>query len=1082
MAAASLLHSFAAWKDLEIPVNFSPDLTPAHTTYWDAETLATITGGTWLTAPPATWFCKGFVHNQFQLFPGAMLVHNAAKAPFFSPNVVGYMTQAPQAFAGSEVPVLCVENCDVALYRVAHAARNKFQGKVIAITGSAGKTSTVHALASTLAHFGNVEFSRGGGNVPRAIARTIASCALNLPYWVLELSMVNMQASSQLAKPDIAVVTSIYEAHLSDLKSLHGVARQKSLIFTAMQPGALAVLHRDMNEFDTVQKEAKKKQLTIVTYGKHEEADVRFLYHEHGITHINFMGEPLSFPCSLPPHAQQNTLAVLVCLHALGVPQQRALPHLTAVPALPGRGQVFPLTLANKQITVLDESYNANPGSITAALEHLNHLALPDGKAVVFLGDIADLGEQEVQIHLQLVPVLLAAKPDRLVLCGPLMHHVHKAIGDKIPGAWYPGVEELMNNALSWLEPNDFVLVKSSGHKLQDLVAMFVHEHNNRLQNNMQKNNQGVNMHFNDRLAHMRRYVAKKCHMLPHGSPACTLVFSVTDGHTRALVHHATGPTFRKAWEAGARTLQTLMKEQGIQGKHLRVDWVTSCLQSNWRQLNNLLEKVKRTYFRFGFALDAEFSHIFTEMECNANAVYYGGPSVAHCVFNAGNLAKYAKQRYNNFTMPLFTDTTPVWLIGTAGAYCDAKGAIVALPAALPKEYGLISRSLYCGKRDISQLTVPVLKDVVKRGAHWLASQIQDSGRFIYGYFPCFDKEIQAYNSLRHASSVYSLLDVIDFTNDRRHMPAIERCLAYMAQELVHQYEPIPGKHMAFLIDHSAKEAKLGGNGVALLALAKHASLTGSTQYRELMTHLAEGIIHMQDQNTGVFTHVLHSDTLAVKEPYRIIYYDGEAVFGLLRLYGVDNNLRWLHAAQKAFEVFLGSERHLTAHDHWLSYAANEISAAVPDKRYTAFGLKNCMEFLDFTMLRETTFPTLLELCMAAQKLIVREEQLWGKPLIATEEMDAFKKTLHYRAHFLLNGFFWPEVAMFFANPARCTNAFFIRHHAFRTRIDDAQHYLSGLAAYGMMLQQDQPQWASPKNPRSLGSRYSRVEKMVTEG
>src|SRR5699024_5550897 len=162
--------------------------------------------------------------------------------------------------------------------------------------------------------------------------------------------------------------------------------------------------------------------------------------------------------------------------------------------------------------------------------------------------------------------------------------------------------------------------------------------------------------------------------------------------------------------------------------------------------------------------------------------------------------------------------------------------------------------------------------------------------------------------------------------------------------------------------DRKKNEIKFGTKSTSIIAMAKYMELTNSTKYMKEAQALAKGIIQMKTISGG-FIHVLSYPSFEIKDLHRIIYYEGEAVFALLRLYALDKQDRWLEEAKKYLDYFIEKD-YWKYHDHWLSYAANEITDYIPEDKYFEFGLKNCQNRLNFIYHRDTTYPTFLELTM----------------------------------------------------------------------------------------------------------------------
>lgn len=580
-------------------------------------------------------------------------------------------------------------------------------------------------------------------------------------------------------------------------------------------------------------------------------------------------------------------------------------------------------------------------------------------------------------------------------------------------------------------------------------------------------------MSLSNLLSRAQTVLAARCRPAGESGPAAPaardayiLFFSLCDVTERAWTCRGAGADFASAWQDGARRCQSEVRRRKLGVRWLRIDWVTHIEALSWGTLSARLSKSKRNYFRFGLALDAGLQRAFLEPEMNANAMLYPGTDSAAAVLNEKNFTHRARQRFGQKLALDFSADAPVWLFTHEGAFFSDDATLARLPGGGQDECSPLwlpapphtqtgwrdPACLNAGRRQIDKLRADDVLALIDSGANFLARQVKKDGQFVYGHFPCFGRTIPTYNTLRHASSLYAMLEAWELTRDENLRAAIRRALGYLVNTLIRRYPQPDGSTLAFNVEING-EIKLGANAVSLLALVKYDELTGDTQYRPIMEQLALGIAYMQDAASGSFVHVLNSEDLSVKEAFRIVYYDGEAAFGLMRLYGLTRDPRWLAMVERAFEYFLRAE-HWQHHDHWLSYCVNELTLYRPEEKYFRFGVQNIAGYLDFILTRETTFPTLLELSMAFAAMLGRIEQVHPelRHVLDGLDIDAFYRALHHRAHYLLNGFFWPELAMFFARPDSIVGSFFIRHHSFRVRIDDVEHYLSGYAAYWKLL------------------------------
>ena len=365
--------------------------------------------------------------------------------------------------------------------------RARTQARIVAVTGSVGKTSTKEALLHVLTDQGRAHASAASYNNHWGVPLTLARMPAATEFGIFEIGMNHADEISPLVKmvrPHVSLITTVEPVHLANFKNVEGIADAKAEIFDGLEPGGVAILPRDNPHFERLLDRAKALDVArIVTFGAHPSADVRVvqmaLKPELSSVQASIHGRPVTYKIGAPgKHMVFNSLGVLAAVEALG--GDIALAGLSLARFMPasGRGSRSLLQLRTGSYTLLDESYNANPASVRAAIDLLGNAVIAEGgRRIAVLGDMLELGADAQAMHDDLAGPLDAAGIDLVFACGPLMKGLYERLPQRMQGAYAIHSEALEPLLLPRLKSGDVVMVKGSngskmGHIVKSLKAV----------------------------------------------------------------------------------------------------------------------------------------------------------------------------------------------------------------------------------------------------------------------------------------------------------------------------------------------------------------------------------------------------------------------------------------------------------------------------------------------------------------------------------------------------------------------------------------------------------------------------------
>jgi UDP-N-acetylmuramoyl-tripeptide--D-alanyl-D-alanine ligase len=423
-------------------------------------------------APGEAYFAiKGDVHDG----------HDFVEAALKAGAALAVVESAQREQFPADAPLLVVNDVLAGLVDLAHASRARLGAQIVAITGSVGKTSTKEALRRVLAAQGETHASVASFNNHWGVPLSLARCPATSRFAIFEIGMNHageIEPLVKMVRPHVAVITTVEPVHLEFFAGIEAIADAKAEIFAGLEPNGAVVLNRDNAQFARLQARAEQLGVArIVSFGADRKSDARLidvsLHPACSAVHADILGHDLTYKLGMPGrHMAMNSLAVLAAASLAGADLALAGLALSQAQPAAGRGLRHMLEVGHGEATLIDESYNANPASMAAALNVLGAASIgPQGRRIAVLGDMLELGPTAAELHRGLIDAVRANHIDLVYCCGPLMRNLWDALSSGKRGGYAESAVALETQVVAAIRAGDAIMVKGSlGSKMKPVV------------------------------------------------------------------------------------------------------------------------------------------------------------------------------------------------------------------------------------------------------------------------------------------------------------------------------------------------------------------------------------------------------------------------------------------------------------------------------------------------------------------------------------------------------------------------------------------------------------------------------------
>ncbi len=363
--------------------------------------------------------------------------------------------------------IIKIKNSKLFLNDFAKLKREHTLATIIAVTGSAGKTSLKNLITDLLQNFGNTYSSPRSFNNHLGVPISLSNLSFEDKFGVFEVGMSRageIKNLTKLIKPHIGIITNIGEAHIENFKNINGIAKAKSEIIDNIKVGGSIILNRDDKFFNYLIKKAKKRKLKISTFGKHKSADIclKKILKKGEISKIFVKFDNQTVKFEIKNLNIYNVLASIAALRELKVSISKIKKKFGTFESPEGRGKKYIIRRYKKKFKLIDESYNANPLSVKNAINKLNLIKKEKFKKYLILGDMLELGSKSKKYHEELSKVINSSDIDKVFIKGKKTIFTYKQLNKNKRGNILQNIEDVDFILGKMISNNDYLMIKGS--------------------------------------------------------------------------------------------------------------------------------------------------------------------------------------------------------------------------------------------------------------------------------------------------------------------------------------------------------------------------------------------------------------------------------------------------------------------------------------------------------------------------------------------------------------------------------------------------------------------------------------------